>query len=105
MLTRDMILASPLRLGSIDVPEWGGVVAIRALGIFEAVEVDDASGVAEQTVLAVLYGAAKEDGQRLFAADDKQWLTEQPWPLLLRVAKAVQEHTGAHAQMKDVLGN
>jgi len=105
MLTREQILGARPVLGSLEVPEWGGAVAIRRIGALDVAALSDEQDSGRRTVLMVRFGVAAEDGQPLFTAEDDAWLAQQPWDLTLRVARAVAEHSGISAPAEAIAGN
>jgi hypothetical protein len=80
MLTRDAILTvADLPRQTVEVPEWGGSVSIRAMngverGEFEAVAAgtkrDDPLGVARLRTVLVALTLCGPDGERLFTTSD-----------------------------------
>lgn len=106
MLTRDAVMAAAKpSLGTLDVPEWGGEIALRHLGAVEVTTVNDEASAGRRNVLIVLFGAAAADGGRLFGDADEAWLNGQPWELILRVARAIGRHSGLFDTVEDVSGN
>lgn len=85
MLSRDQILALPInkpRLISVDVPEWGGAVYVRAMTVkeqecFWEIMRDADKGVyapAGKRGSTVLMAACNDDGSPLFTDADAEWL-------------------------------
>ena len=77
-LDRDAILgADDLRIEEVDVPEWGGVVALRELrgserDSFEEGSMDKDRNVSMKNVRArlIALSAVDDDGKRLFSEKD-----------------------------------
>lgn len=106
MLTRDAVMsAAKPALGSIDVPEWGGEIAIRMLGAIEVADLADEKNDGRRTLLMVLFGAAASDGTRLFTDADEDWLRAQPWDRILRISRVVGEHCGLSGKADTDAGN
>jgi hypothetical protein len=91
-LTREAILSSQdLMTEPVEVPEWGGIVHVRALSAGESLALQDA--VAQKSGLdpVVEFVAAvlvDEAGQRLFTADDIGTLKGKGFKALMRVFDA-----------------
>lgn len=106
MLTRDAVMnAAKPALGSINVPEWGGQIAIRMLGAVEVADLSDEPNAGRRTLLMVMFGAASADGARLFSDADEGWLRGQPWDVILRVSRVVGEHCGLSGKADTDAGN
>jgi hypothetical protein len=105
MLSREQIKGTSAPLREVDVPEWGGAVALRALGPLDLAEVSDQPDGGRRTVVTVRCGVADGDGKRLFTPEDDVWLADQPWSLMLRLATAISEHSGIGASAETAPGN
>ena len=97
MLTRNQVFGVKPRLGSLEVPEWGGTVALRPIGPLALAEIHDDTERRRTAVVMVREGVATPDGAPMFTAADDAWLAAQPWDLMLRIATAVSEHSGITA--------
>lgn len=104
MLTRDAILSAPLPAPApLDVPEWGGQVALRTLTLEEALSFSaiPAADLARRAVVIVRLVVVQQSGERLFCEEDDPWLAGLPWDLLKRLAFACLGHNGLTAEAQE----
>jgi hypothetical protein len=94
-LTRDEILAkrSAAVRESLEIPELGGSVLIKALTLREVAEFQRTQKATSN--LDILYpkiisiGCVGEDGNPLFVGEDIKLLTELPWTAMDALATAI----------------
>lgn len=102
MLTRDAILSTPLPPpATLDVPEWGGQVALRTLSLPEMLAFAAEQDAARRAVVMVRLCVAHHEGAPLFAAEDDPWLAGLPWALLQRLAQACMAHNGLTGEAQE----
>lgn len=99
MLSRDELLAvRPASPGTVDVPAWGGTVALRHLTLAELLDWQAASAAGSNgTLRLVLLAVADASGARLFRDGDEGWLAQQPGMVVTAVAAAAIAHNGLNA--------
>lgn len=95
-LSRDQILASrsdrkPIRL---EVPEWGGDVFIRLMSSRESLELTEIENQTDMIYEVLLAALVDENSERLFQAEDRKFLEEEPFKLILDVFIAVSRANG-----------
>ena len=112
MIDRASILATDSKATqtvSVDTPEWGGSVLVRRLTVLELerwwdVVNDAGKGIASpagKNGTAVLMGAVKEDGTRLFEIEDATWLGEKAHPQTVsNVAHVILSLSGVIDEVK-----
>lgn len=119
LLSREAILAAPIPTSDVEVPEWGGVVRIRALSararidLLDAVYANEAAhsawkedqalpeeereGVArtdlfEQSILTVIFGIVDENGDQMFTVEDYAAFAELDYQTIVNLWQAMQAH-------------
>ncbi len=101
-LDREDILQKDTRRGEmVAVPEWGGVVWVRALSgtdrdIVEQQVVEARKGGAADPLFSarIVALSAHDEGHRLFKAEDAQRLSEQDGGVLRRIADVALRLSG-----------
>ena len=96
MLSREEILASrqdrkPVRH---EVPEWGGDVFIRLMSARESLELTDTQDQNRMIFELLLNTLVDESGDPLFTEDDRKFLEEEPFTLILRLFTAAARVNG-----------
>ena len=96
MLDREQILASrsdrkPVRL---EVPEWGGDVFVRLMSARESLELTDRPNQSDMIFEVLIATLVTEDGTQLFRSEDRAWLEEEPFQVILRVFTAAARANG-----------
>jgi len=81
-----------LKKSTVEVPNWGGEVAIQELtaGAMELMRKSEGSEL-EMASIVVLYGVVDENGKRMFADSDKKKLMEMSAADLVIVSTGVIE--------------
>jgi hypothetical protein len=121
-LRRDDILVIDDRpLYELDVPEWNGVIYIRALSARERDRFEqyvqstksdghsNGNGVTPDISIAgvrerlCVLCCADENGERLFTEDDIVWLGERSGAVLDRIATAAIHYNGMSKEAQDAL--
>jgi hypothetical protein len=109
VLTRDAILAAELPANPVvEVPLWGGRIAVRLLTVEEALRWSDASlrGRAPGAAMLVRLAAVTEAGEPLFADEDLPWLESRPAAVLNPIMQAALAHNGyTRPAAEDAAGN
>lgn len=79
-----------LKKGSVDVPNWGGEVAIQELsaGALEAMRKAEGSEL-EMAAIVVLNGVVNADGKKMFTPSDKAKLLDMSAGDLVLVSTAI----------------
>lgn len=103
-LSRDDILAVPLRTLEVEVPEWGGTVLIREMTAAEVQEngryllkpngKPDFSKAVQVPTRMCARQIVDENGERLFGDADISLLMERHGAAISNIAKAVRELSG-----------
>lgn len=102
MLTREQIIASPApALAELDVPEWGGKVALRAISLREALDFSAEDNPARRAVMIVRMSVCDAAGAPLFGEADDEWLAGRAAGEIQRIALAAMEHNGLTASAED----
>ncbi len=118
LLSRAAILAAPVPTVEVDVPEWNGVVRVRALSaksrvlLLDAIYANDADHQAwkddqakpmaqraglprvdlyDQSILTVLFGIVDDAGDLLFTLSDYAAFTELNYPTIARLWVAIRD--------------
>lgn len=99
-LSAAAILAAEDRpIVDVDVPEWGGEVALRAMSAAAAIDFleETQTGNAKKTdgmVKIIQQCAVDESGRALFTVEDLEKLREKSLPVLLRLQDAALKLNG-----------
>lgn len=99
-LTRDAILRARLRIETVDIPEWGGPLAVRVMTGEERdayIEARAKAADEKSSVVAaglIVASACDEDGTLLFTADDIPSLTKLSTVALTQALTKILEVNG-----------
>jgi hypothetical protein len=94
LLTREQILAADdLATELVDVPEWGGQVAIRAMSVAERIRFESAFDRDRTKAIPALltFALADADGNPMFTEADIEALSGKSMPVLLRLFQIAQK--------------
>jgi hypothetical protein len=100
MLTRDQILAvNDLKQDAVDVPEWGGQVAVAVMSGAARDEFGQANDAGSKSpsyfeAALVVATAVGDDGKPLFTADDIPLLQQRSATVVSRIAAASMKLNG-----------
>jgi len=107
MLSKEAIAAvRDCQVKEIDVPEWGGMVGIRKLSFAEVMDFQNAKDKladdnANSISLFLVKTLCDESGNRLFGDNEVKLLESRNYDVLLRLAKAVNEHNGLTGETRE----
>ncbi len=99
----DILEAQDIQTDTVDVPEWGGTVHVRALNAVERGKLDNLGAQArldgtaqleDMHVMTVQMGVIDDDGQRVFSEDDIPELREKAAAPMERISERIWEMSG-----------
>jgi hypothetical protein len=114
---RDSFLSQkPTRTREVDIPEWGGIVRVKALSgaerdAIEQKQFDQGRRSTRVTVAGfrarlVVFGVIDEEGNRIFNESDLPAINEMDGSVIDRIATAVSELSGyTPAEVERLEGN
>lgn len=100
----DIFAAQDLRTETVDVPEWGGSIAVRTMTAKEAEDFGETPKKDSLLRLVELCTVGPE-GERLFTHEDLARLAEKSWVVILRVHLKAAELNGLTPDAQAIIKN
>ena len=102
MNKNDIFKNYSLKTGTVDVPNWGGEVAIRELSAGAMQSMRDVEGSElDIAAIVVINGVIGDDGKRMFAEADKKRILDMSPSDLVLVSAAVVELSDLSVEEKE----
>lgn len=106
MKTREELLAvGDLPRGTVDVPEWGAVLNIRALGLEAMMAIEAEKRPHMKVVLTVIHCVEDEAGALIYQVSDLDVLAKKNPMVLTRIATEVAKLTPGMLPVEDTAKN
>lgn len=79
---------------ALEVPEWGVTVWIKQMTVADQVTLSEDTSPADMPVRVLLYTLVDSEGARIFTEADKDALSQEAFPIVLRVFTEVAKLNG-----------